>query len=87
MPPTKVDHTNTICCICGNNYTSSVWYKNTKGNWDRKSYRCAKCNSKIKRSEVKETKKKDIKNAREDIKCCKCDTDITSTDRYNEENK
>jgi hypothetical protein len=82
MPPTKVDHTNTICCICGNNYTSSVWYKNDKDNWDRKSYRCAKCNSKIKRSEIKETKKKDIKSTRENIKCCKCDIDTTNTNRY-----
>lgn len=45
----RVDHSNTICCICGSNKTSGSWlrYRDKNGNWDYKSYQCTKCYSEI----------------------------------------
>lgn len=84
MPPTNVNHINTRCCICGSNYTSSVWYRHKyeKSNWNGMSYRCAKCNLKIKRSEARKIKEEVIKSVKENIKCCKCDIDISNSNKY-----
>lgn len=84
MPPTRIDHTNTICCICGDNYTSSVWYRHDKekGKSDRKSYRCAKCNMMIKRSMITKIKDKKTEDIKKDIKCRRCHIDIVSTKKY-----
>jgi len=44
MPPTKVDHSNTICCLCGTDKTCGHWRRcyDKKGKWNRK-YVCNKC--------------------------------------------
>ena len=50
MSKPKVDHTNTICCICGSKDTYIYqdkldWrrYYDSNGNWDKKSYTCYNC--------------------------------------------
>lgn len=55
MPCQKVDHKNTVCCICESSKThimpngDLLWVKNRdkEGNWDEKSYRYYKCHYKI----------------------------------------
>jgi hypothetical protein len=50
MTKSFIDHTNTICSICGSKTTymhgyKPVWftYKGDKGVWDRRSYQCYRC--------------------------------------------
>lgn len=55
MPPTKVDHSNTICCICKSKKTyvevgtgRPVWHKCICGKKDCTGYSCDKCINKVK---------------------------------------
>jgi len=50
MPTPKVDHSNTVCCICGSRDTyicqgKPDWrrYYDKNGDWDEKSYTCYNC--------------------------------------------
>lgn len=71
-----VDHTNTICNICGSKTTymhglKPVWfkYKGNTGVWDRRSYQCYKCYNNIGKS--KKSRKKEERYF-EGRKCCIC---------------
>lgn len=84
----RVDHSKTICCICGNNKTymrgdNSVWLKYHNGSkWDGKSYICNACYSYINRygfssKEEIAQRKYEYNKRKKDLLlggriCCKC---------------
>jgi len=85
MPKPKVDHTNTICCICKSNKTymdghKPVWYTCKCGNKDCKRYICYKCKLKerLEKNREEHAANKDIKATRntpvylKNIECCEC---------------
>lgn len=73
---TRVDHTNTICVLCGSTETS-LWLKHydDKGNWDKKSYKCNVCYHRIKSfgtPYIDDIKREIYRKRYKERICCKC---------------